>query len=366
MASRPRRSAATKANEVISEHARWADEDERSERNMSSRRSGRNAGVSRDPGSPDDSHLNLTVKVAPGKLRQATRGAGGRNSESFEGGEILHGKRNRGGKKSYVVDSSPDDDEEDEIELDDDEEEDAEGDDVMDMDAEGDDVDAEGDEDAEGDIDMSAAPSPARPTIRVTSKAKPAPRGSALKVVQDDEDDDDDDLSDPGDSDADGDQTMGLGDETMADEDAEGEEIEVVGEEDEEEEEDEDAEGDDDDAEGGLGLDSDADNSREDTPDVTKMTKRQRARFEEGPGEFMKLSDGEFPKGYKAYCTMRLLTAWVQRCKPRKSSQPKSFPCADKKWRVVVATSARSATRRSRYASNDFGSPTVVSRRFRY
>lgn len=264
-----------------------------SERNMSSRRSGRNAGVSRDPGSPDDSHLNLTVKVAPGKLRQATRGAGGRNSESFEGGEILSGKRNRGGKKSYVVDSSPDDDEEeDELELDDEEEEDAEGEDAMDMDAEGDDVDAEGEEDAEGDIDMSAAPSPARPTIKVTSKAKPAPRGSALKVVQDDDDDDDeDDLSDPGDSDEDGDQTMGLGDETMADEDAEGEEIEVVGEDDEEEEDDEDAEGEDDDGDGGAGLDSDADISREDTPDVTKMTKRQRARFEEGPGEFMKLSD---------------------------------------------------------------------------
>lgn len=290
MASRPRRSAATKANEVISEHAKWADEDERSERNMSSRRSGRNTGASRDPGSPDDSHLNMTVKVAPGKLRQATRGSGGRNSESFEGGEIVHGKRNRGGKKSYVVDSSPDDDEEeDDLELDDDDE-DAEGEDAMDMDAEGDDMDAEGEEDAEGDIDMSAAPSPARPTIKVTAKAKPAPRGSALKVVQDDDDDDDDDLSDPGDSDEDGDQTMGLGDETMADEDAEGEEIEVVGEDDEEEEDDEDAEGEDDDADGD-GLDSDADGSREDTPDVTKMTKRQRARFEEGPGEFMKLSD---------------------------------------------------------------------------
>lgn len=334
MASRPRRSAAAKANEVISEHAKWADHDERSERAMSSRRSGRNTGVSRDPASPDDSHLNLTVKVAPGKLRQTTRGASGRNSESFEGGEIIHGKRNRGAKKSYVVDSSPDDDddEEDEVELDDDDDEDAEGEDVMDMDAEGDDIDAEGEEDAEGDIDMSAAPSPARPTIRVTSKSKPPPRASALKVVQDDDDDDDDDdLSDPGESDEDGDQTMGLGDDTMADEDAEGEEIEVLGDDDDEDEDDEDAEGEDDEPDAGVGLDSDADGSREDTPDVTKMTKRQRARFEEGPGEFMKLSDGKMSIHF-ARSMNADSSSCAQRSKPRKFSRPKSCPCEGRRW----------------------------------
>ncbi|KAG4276947.1 hypothetical protein FPRO04_07693 [Fusarium proliferatum] len=154
MSSRPRRSAATKANEVISVHARWADSSERSERSersMSSRRSGRASGVSvsrDDASSPGgDRHLSLTVKLPSNKLRQATRGERG-----FEGGEIVSGKRNRGAKKSYVVDSSPDEDEEEEEEA----EIEVEDDDDDEMD-----VDAEGEEDAEGDIDMDLAP----PTI---------------------------------------------------------------------------------------------------------------------------------------------------------------------------------------------------------
>ncbi|KAM6519844.1 hypothetical protein FALCPG4_013425 [Fusarium falciforme] len=279
MSSRPRRSAATRANEVISVHARMADSperNERSERSMSSRRSGRASGVSvsRDaPSSPGgDPHLSLTVKMPSNKLRQATRGGRG-----FEGGEIVSGKRNRGAKKSYVVDSSPDEDEEEEEEAeieveeeDDDEmEEDAEGEDDMDVDAEG--------EDAEGDIDMDLAPPPPTITVSKPCRSKPAPRASASKVVPDD-DDDDDDLSDPADSDA-GDETMGFGDETMADEDAEGEEIEVAGQEgDEEEEEEEEA-------------DSDDEGSQDESPDLTKMTKRQRARFEDEPQQYMKLSD---------------------------------------------------------------------------
>ncbi|KAF5582523.1 hypothetical protein FPCIR_9499 [Fusarium pseudocircinatum] len=287
MSSRPRRSAATKANEVISVHARWADSPERSERSMSSRRSGRASGVSvsrDDASSPGgDRHLSLTVKLPSNKLRQATRGERG-----FEGGEIVSGKRNRGAKKSYVVDSSPDEDEEEEEEAEIEVEED--DDDEMD-------VDAEGEEDAEGDIDMDLAP----PTITVSkpARSKPAPRASAAKVIQDD-DDDDDELSDPADSDA-GNETMGFGDETMADdgdEDAEGEEIEVAGqegdeddedEEDEEEEEEEDDEGDggDDDDE-----DDDGDGNPDESIDLTKMTKRQRARFEDDNAhQYMKLSD---------------------------------------------------------------------------
>ncbi|KAM5366742.1 hypothetical protein ACJA88_011840 [Fusarium oxysporum] len=171
MGSRPRRSAATKANEVISVHARWADSPERSERSMSSRRSGRASGVSvsrDDASSPGgDRHLSLTVKLPSNKLRQATRGERG-----FEGGEIVSGKRNRGAKKSYVVDSSPDEDAEEEEEAEIEVEED--DDDEMD-------VDAEGEEDAEGDIDMDLAP----PTITVSkpARSKPAPRASAAKSV---------------------------------------------------------------------------------------------------------------------------------------------------------------------------------------
>ncbi|OAQ71123.1 PAPA-1-like conserved region family protein [Pochonia chlamydosporia 170] len=302
MASRPRRSAAARANESISVHAKWADTSERSDRStMASRRSGRASGASalRDlPSSPDES---VTVKTSS----RATRGAN-RRSDRFDGGEIVHGTRNRGGRKNYVIDSSPDDDEEEEEEG---EEEDAEGEDIedvdadaegeeMEVDAEGDDVDAEGEEDAEGDINMDLPTGPrAGHTIRVS---QPAPRSAAKAAAskmaaededdeEDDDDDDDDELSDPMDSDE-GDQTMAFGDETMADEDAEGEEIEVAGEDDEEEEEEEEEE----DAEGEEVGDAEADSdegTREGTPDLTKMTKRQRARFEEEPQEYMKLSD---------------------------------------------------------------------------
>ncbi|CAH0055431.1 unnamed protein product [Clonostachys solani] len=278
MSLRPRRSAAAKAKEVISVHARWADSDTPGDSNsaMSSRRSHR---VSRDgPASPGD--LSLTVKVPSSRARQATRG-GSRRSDPFEGGEIIHGKRDRGGKKSYVVDSSPDDDEDEDDEMEEPEDEDAEGEEDMDVDAEG--------EDAEGDVDMDVAPPSAGSTIKI---ARPSSKPSARAIVPDDDeddeeededeedvddDDDDGDLSDPADSDA-AEQTLGLGDETMADEDAEGEEI---------------------DEEGvtqidgqGQGLDSDdEDGSQDGEPDLAKMTKRQRARFEDGPQEFMKLSD---------------------------------------------------------------------------
>ncbi|KAH7149765.1 hypothetical protein B0J13DRAFT_274454 [Dactylonectria estremocensis] len=267
MASRPRRSAATKAKEVISVHARLADSPERS--TMSSRRaSGRASGASHT------THRNMTVKVSNNSLRQSARGG-----RAFEGGEIVEGKRNRGARKSYVVDSSPEEDEEeeDEIEVEEDD------DDEMDEDAEGEeeiDMDAEGEEDAEGDIEMDLAPPP--PTIKVSkpTKSKPAPRPSASKVVPDDDDDDDedddDDLSDPADSDI-GDHTMGM-DETMVDdEDAEGEEIEVAGEDVDDDDEEE--------------VDSE-DEGSQDGVDMTKLTKRQRARFEEEPQQYMKLSDG--------------------------------------------------------------------------
>jgi len=294
MSSRPRRSAATKANETISVHARLADSPERSERSMSSRRSGRASGVSvsrDDPSSPGgDRHLSLTVKVPSSKLRQATRGDRG-----FEGGQIVSGKRNRGAKKSYVVDSSPDEDEEEEEEEAEIEVEEEDDDDM--------DVDAEGEEDAEGDIEMDLAP----PTITVSkpARSKPAPRASAAKIIQDD-DDDDDDLSDPADSDM-GDETMGFGDETMADdddEDAEGEEIEVAGQEgDEDEDEEEEEEGD-----GGEDDDEDdEDGNPDESIDLTKMTKRQRARFEdEKEHQYMKLSDGTCNTGFYVGYTNKL------------------------------------------------------------
>jgi hypothetical protein len=101
------------------------------------------------------------------------------------------------------------------------------------------------------------------------------------------------------------------------DEDAEGEEIEVAGDDDdmEEEEEEEEVEEEDEDDEmalapGANGGDSDLDSeegSRAETPDLAKMTKRQRARFEDIPQEFMKLPDG---KSFAYVC----ISAWETVC----------------------------------------------------
>lgn len=327
MSSRPRRSAAARAKEVISVHARWADTSEKEDAGtttMSSRRTGRGAGAtaSRDTASsPEETHLSVTVKLPSSRQRQATRG-GNRRTDTFEGGEIVHGKRNRGAKKSYVIDSSPDDEEEEEeeeVEVEDEEEDDDDVDDEDDEEEEDEegtradeddemeelgDEDAEGEDemevDAEGDIDMApknvgrplgknARSTKARPTVKVTT----ASRATRDEDEDEDEDDDDDELSDPADSDI-GDDTIVYGDQTMADEDAEGEEIEVAGDEDDVEEEDEEE---DDEitlpqgANGDSELDSEA-GSRAETPDLAKMTKRQRARFEDIPQEFMKLPDG--------------------------------------------------------------------------
>jgi Ino eighty subunit 2 len=223
-----------------------------------------------------------------------------------------------------VVDSSPDDEDDEDDEMEEPEDEDAEGEEDMDVDAEG--------EDAEGDVDMDVAPPSAGSTIKI---ARPSSKPSARAIVPDDDeddeeedddeeevddDDDDGDLSDPADSDA-AEQTLGLGDETMADEDAEGEEI---------------------DEEGatqidgqGQGLDSDdEDGSQDGELDLAKMTKRQRARFEDGPQEFMKLSDGELMPFPFIPSRGRIPTkeTFLQRCKQRRYSLPKSYPCGGKKW----------------------------------
>ena len=312
MASRPRRAAAQRANKTITD---MVDSDNhtssRTGRIMSSRASRRSEGksaaasISRGPpSSPSDSnhHVHFTVKLPASKLRQATSSQPAQSArqaarDSFSGGEIIHGKRNRSQKKSYVVETSDDDDEEEEEEEDDDaegedddmmddDEEDAEGeivvDDTMDIDAEGDDDD-EGEEDAEGeddDMDMSVIPPPA-PVIKVSkppskrgnnSKSRVTKSTAAKAAAHHAKDSDDEELSEL-ESDADEIQDtvkVGGGD----DEDAEGEDEEI-----------EEAEPVEDD----LGSDDD----EIEAPDLTKMTKRQRARFEENGDALMKLSDGE-------------------------------------------------------------------------
>lgn len=359
MSSRPRRSAAAKAKEVISVHARWADtsEKEDADTTMSSRRTGRAGGAtaSRDTASsPEETHLSVTVKLPTNRLRQATRG-GNRRADPFEGGEIVLGKRNRGGKKSYVIDSSPDDEEEEEEEevvVEDDEEDDDDDDDeddddddeeedtrvdeddemeeLGDEDAEGED-EMEVDADADGDIDM-APKVVARPSAKISRATKPRPtvKVTSSRVNRDEDEDedeededDDDELSDPADSDI-GDDTIVYGEQTVADEDAEGEEIEVAGDEEDIEEDDEIAMQQD--ANGDSDLDSE-EGSRAETPDLAKMTKRQRARFEDIPQEFMKLPDGESATAHLHVC-MRcgVRFVWLSKATPltlhyRNSSQ---------------------------------------------
>jgi Ino eighty subunit 2 len=202
------------------------------------------------------------------------------------GGEILEGKRARNVRKSYVLESDSDEDEE----MEDVADEDAEGESIEEDEEDAED-DGLGDEDADGDIDMDVPPPP--PVIKI-SKAqssgraivvKPPPKVDNKTVEQKETQDgsDDEELSelesDLGDE-VEEEEAMQTGNE----EDAEGEEDEIEVEEDAESEDDE--------------LDSDdetpAGGSRASTPDLSKLTKRQRARIEEGgSGHLLALPDGK-------------------------------------------------------------------------
>lgn len=230
--------------------------------------------------------MRLTVKTSSSKLREATRTNTASNvvavnsRDAFVGGEVLEGKRQRNVRKSYVVEESENDSEDDE------EEEDEEMEDAADEDAEGEDEDDEiGDEDAEGDIDMDIPPPP--PVIKI-SKAqsgkqsiivKPPTKVDTKTVEQkevEEERSDDDELSEL-------DSDLGVDDEeamqTGNEEDAEGEDEEI------EDEEEENPFGSDEETPGG--------GSRASTPDLAKLTVRQRARLEEGgSGHLLALPDG--------------------------------------------------------------------------
>ncbi|KAF1949192.1 PAPA-1-domain-containing protein [Byssothecium circinans] len=208
--------------------------------------------------------MNLTVKASPGKLRQATRGAAAPTT-SVSSRNIVAGKRaSRSSRIVQEVDS--DEDEEDEAEevdamdVDDEEEEE-------DEDAEGeedDELDAEGEEEDEIDITPALAPR----IVVSANKSVPVKPRAAQDSVEAKEmilDDDDEELS-----------------ELDSDEDAEGE--------------DEDAEGEDDDEipvpnDDDEDMDSDDDISRGQTPDLSKMTRRQQAMITEGTDELISLSN---------------------------------------------------------------------------
>ncbi|PVI03239.1 hypothetical protein DM02DRAFT_612456 [Periconia macrospinosa] len=243
----------------------------------SSTRPRRNA-PARDPpaaliqrSSPEESRqsIHLTVKASPGKIRQATRGQAPATVSSRN---IVAGKRSsRNSRTIQEVDSDDDDEEE--------EEEEAEEVDAMDVDEEEEEEeedDAEGDEDedmdAEGEEEDEIEVAPAPRIVVSTNKSAPAkpivPQDSVeAKELALDDDDDDEELSEL----------------ESEDEDAEGEDEDAEGEEDDEirvanEDDDED-------------MDSDEDMSRDDTPDLSKMTRRQQAMVTEGTDELMSLSN---------------------------------------------------------------------------
>ncbi|KAH9875318.1 hypothetical protein J1614_004810 [Plenodomus biglobosus] len=236
--------------------------------------------------SPEETRqsIHLTVKSSPGKLRQAT-GGGATPKGRVSRANIVAGKRaSRSSRVVREVDSDEDEDDDDDEDEDVEEEEDAM--DVDDDDDEEEDVDAEGDEDedmdAEGDEDEDMDDTPAPRAVAPPSRNVPAKPAISITKAQDSVEakemamdaSDDEELSEP-DSDLDGEE-----------EDAEGE--------------DEDAEGEDDDdmdvtQADGLDEEMDSDEellSRDQTPDVSKMTKRQRAMVaEEEDGALLALSN---------------------------------------------------------------------------
>jgi len=234
------------------------------------------------------------VKVPSSKLRAATGGAQARGAgqsisvnsrDKFVGGEILENKRARNVKKSYVLESDSNEEEDEDMDdvVDD---EDTDGESAE----EDDDMDLDEDAQAEGEADGMDVPPPP-PIIKVAKvgkdkpviSVKPSPAKREVRSVEAKEamgGSDDEELSELDSEIEDDEETMQVG----VEEDATGEdeEIEV-----EEEEEDEDE------------LDSDEETpgggSRASTPDLSKLTKRQRARLEEGgSGHLLALPDGIF------------------------------------------------------------------------
>jgi len=429
MSTRPRRHAAQRASQAITDLADRDRESDHSHGPISSRMSSFNsssrsrlpgkgiASVSRSEagGASDPEHIHLTVKLPSSKLRQATSSSGikkagsvGSSSSSSGGGKAAV-KRARGGKRSRVLESSEEEEEENEVEVlgdedeeeeeeedeievregegyDEDEEEDVEDEDeeMQDLgeeDADGEDdemdVDAEGEEDADGDVNMDAGVVGARattvravpPAIKVTKPPKESPSNgkaataskandNAVPVKRPAPDSDDESLSSLESEPEEEVNVAGGEDAEGEDDDAEGE-VDAEGEEEEEEEEeievaDEDAEGED------VEQDEDEDEEEEDdddemisraqTPDMSRLTARQRARLGEASGEYLKLSDGTFSSClfFSPYCHNMIL-AMSQKSNPKNTSPPKSCPCAARKWPVAAATCPRSATRKLRW-----------------
>lgn len=274
--------------------------------------SGSTMKVTRDESfSPDESKkaLKLTVKMPASKLREATSNPRSRPSsrgnavaklaDSLTGGEIVSGPRASRANKKYVVESESsqddsEDEDEDEIQVSDEEQDDEdeveedeeeqiggpEESDEEDAAEEEDEEDAEGDFDADGDVDMDDAADigqalpPQQPILKVNGPAAPSKPKAASKPTV---------TVTP--AKADKVKSVEAKEMEMDDDDEELSELS---------EDDEDAEGDLDD-EIGDDDDSRSPGSRGSTPDVSKMTKRQRSRLDQVMGvNFLQLPMGTF------------------------------------------------------------------------
>ena len=247
--------------------------------------------VSHDPS--DRKSLRLTVRMPSSRLREATSA---RDTPEAEPVSSLRSTRNKP-RKSYIMQSESDDEEEteqdaeeeedeeeDEVEEEDEEEDEeaeiADSDDEMeeDMEDENADVNASGDidmdEDADDGLPLGTLPPPTK-SLKIKGPAAPQPKVTVtpaketkLESVEEREmemEDDDEELSELG-SDEEPDEND--------EEDGEGEE-----------DDDEDAEDD------NRSIDA---TSRASTPDVTKMTKRQRSRLDQVMGsDFLQLPMGK-------------------------------------------------------------------------
>ncbi|KAG9755625.1 hypothetical protein KCU73_g5319, partial [Aureobasidium melanogenum] len=224
----------------------------------------------------DPHHLRITVKAPPSKLRQAISGDDPESdypdADDSPEPPVRTARSTRNPRT--VLDNESDDDQEEDDDEDDDDDAEGEDDDVENtemMDAEGSDEDADADAD---DMDMDS-PHPTAPVIRVlpavsAASSKPKaniavsapPHKGNLKSVEakeldDDDEDDDDELSD-----------LQSGDEDLP------------GAEDDDEELDSDLEGEDGDT----------------TLDLTKLTRRQRAVYDEEQDESLMALSNEAQK----------------------------------------------------------------------
>ena len=311
--------------------------------------SGSTVKITRDESnSPDESKkaLRLTMTMPSSKLREATSNPKSRPAsrgdavaqltDSLTGGEIVSGPRASRANKKYVVESESDDEEsddeeEDEIQAseedqeDEDEEEEEqiggpEESDDEEVAEEYDDEDAEGDVDAEGDIEMEddVALPPQPPILKVNGPAaKPVPKAASKPTV----------TLTP--AQADKVKSVEAKEIEMDDDD---EELSELSEDDEE-----DAEGDVDEEMGDDDDESRSPGSRGSTPDVSKMTKRQRSRLDQVMGsDFLQLPMGK-TRPLSKYVTCFAHTT-MQNLKRRSISRQKSMLCVVQRWRDGVRT----------------------------